>query len=450
MSNEILSVTDLNRCVAHLLEQEFGWVSVEGEISNLARPASGHIYFSLKDSGAQIRCAMFRGSQRRLQITPDNGMQVMLRGKVSLYQPRGDYQLIVDSMQAAGAGLLQQQFEALKAKLHKQGLFDEAHKQALPEQPVGIAVITSPTGAAIRDVLSVIGRRFPSIPVRLYSVPVQGESAAPAICRALANADTDSSCDVILLVRGGGSLEDLWAFNEEIVAQAIYQCETPVVSGVGHEIDFTIADFVADARAATPSAAAEMVTPDQQAWFQSFDWYHQRLQQLMQQRLEQDKQSLQWLQQRLQQQHPLKRLQLLQQQVRFLSDKLISSCHYQLQYKRSALAQCHGRLQAQSPSKHIEHNRYRLSLYQQTMQGSMQNLLHTQGAKLARVASTLQALSPLQTLARGYSITSDEDGHAVLDSRSLKPDQVLTTRLHNGEFTSRVMATKQPDDEQNN
>ncbi|MDT8282511.1 MAG: exodeoxyribonuclease VII large subunit, partial [Gammaproteobacteria bacterium] len=250
VSKNIFSVSALNQSVANLLEQEFGWIWVEGEISNLSQPSSGHIYFSMKDQAAQVSCAMFKGRNRTLNFNPENGNQVIVRAKVSLYQPRGNYQLIVDRMEEAGDGALRKQFEALKIKLATQGLFDEASKQALPELPNGICIITSKTGAAIHDVTSVIARRFPSIPVKLFPVPVQGKESAPAICNAInLIAENVSSgelnCDVILLVRGGGSLEDLWSFNEESVAHAIFDCPIPVVTGIGHEVDITIADYVA-------------------------------------------------------------------------------------------------------------------------------------------------------------------------------------------------------------
>ncbi len=439
-SKNIFTVTDLNRRVASLLEQEFAWVWVEGEISNLACPASGHIYFSLKDSGAQLRCAMFRSRRRELDFEPEHGLQVVVRGKVSLYQPRGDFQLIVDRMEPAGAGLLQKQFEALKNKLAAEGLFDAARKQPIPELPQGIAVITSPTGAAIRDVLSVIGRRFPSIPVHLYSVPVQGETAAPAIAQALARADADPDCDVILLVRGGGSLEDLWAFNEEAVARAIADCDTPVVSGVGHETDVTIADFAADLRAATPSAAAEAVTPDQQSWLQTMDWYQSRLQQLMQAHLHHQRQQLGWLGARLQQQHPLARLTRSRTHLEQLGSRLQAASHHILLTKTSQWQRLHSRLLQQSPVRRISQTRHRLQLLWQGLRHSIEQDLQTRQARLARQAGALQALSPLQTLARGYSITTDEAGHAIVDASRLKPGQQLYTRLHRGGFSSQVVA----------
>ena len=266
-SNEqVYTVSELNRLARQLLEQDLPRMWVSGEISNLARPASGHLYFSLKDERAQIRCALFRGASRGGSFMPANGMQVLARGRVSLYEPRGDYQLIVDHLEPAGEGLLRRRLEELKQKLAAAGLFDAARKRPLPALPGAIGVITSPSGAAVRDILHILKRRFPAIPVIIYPVQVQGEQAKFDIVKAFETAARRAECEVLILARGGGSLEDLWAFNEEIVAQAIADSPIPVISGVGHEIDFTIADLVADVRAPTPSGAAELVVPDSRDW----------------------------------------------------------------------------------------------------------------------------------------------------------------------------------------
>ena len=351
--NNIYSVSSLNQSVANLLEAEFAWIWVEGEISNLAQPSSGHIYFSLKDRSAQVSCAMFKGRNRSVTFQPENGNQVLVRAKVSLYQPRGNYQLIVDRMEQAGDGALRRQFEQLKAKLANEGLFDENHKLDIPELPTGIAIITSKTGAAVHDVLSVIERRFPSIPVKLFPVPVQGNEAAPAICNAIKLIDENATsgdlhCDVILLVRGGGSLEDLWSFNEETVARAMFDCAIPIVSGVGHEVDVTIADFVADVRAATPTAAAEAVTPDQSSWLQSFDWYQQRLQQLLKGKIERQQEKVQWTHRRLQQQHPENQVQRSRQRADELKNRLIRCSQSMLQFHQNKLATNNARLNTQT------------------------------------------------------------------------------------------------------
>src|SRR3990167_11367189 len=257
---EVYTVSRLNNEVKFILEDRFPWVWVEGEISNFAAPHSGHWYFSLKDNTAQVRCAMFRGQQRKLIFTPKDGMHVLINARVSLYENRGEFQLIAESMEERGEGKLRRAFEMLKKKLETAGLFDPLHKKKLPSFPKQIGIITSETGAAIADILTILKRRFPSIPIIVYPTLVQGTLAAPSIVKALKTANRRNECDVIILARGGGSLEDLWAFNEEIVAYAIFESDIPIISGVGHEIDFTIADFVADVRAPTPSAAAEMIT----------------------------------------------------------------------------------------------------------------------------------------------------------------------------------------------
>jgi len=434
----VFSVSELNSAVARLLEQEFAWIWVEGEISNLATPASGHIYFTLKDAGAQVRCAMFRGRNRELKFRPENGSQVMVRCKVSLYEVRGDYQLIVDRMQEAGAGALQRQFEELKHRLATEGLFDEAGKQAIPEIPSCIGVITSRTGAAIRDVLSVIARRFPSVDVRLFPVPVQGEESAPAICRAFELAGKHGGCDVLLLVRGGGSLEDLWSFNEESVARAIFNCPIPVVSGVGHEVDITIADFVADQRAATPTAAAEAVTPDQQSWMQTLDWYNSRLQQLLGEKTTRLDERLGWLRTRLAQQHPLTILQRLRQRVIDMDIRMKITIDYDIRSANDRARHVHTRLLSCSPAITIHDYRNSIERLQQQAQYRISSAIERNRSRLGTLASTLHAISPLQTLSRGYSITTAADGQAITNADTVSENEVIKTRLHTGQLLSRV------------
>ena len=439
----IFSVSALNRSVANLLEQEFAWIWVEGEISNLAQPASGHIYFSLKDNAAQVSCAMFKGRNRTLTFQPENGNQVLVRAKVSLYQPRGNYQLIVDRMEEAGDGALRRQFEQLKIKLAAEGLFDEAVKQEIPELPVGISIITSKTGAAIHDVLSVIERRFPAIPIKLFPVPVQGKEAAPAICRAINLIDdhvTDGSlrCDVILLVRGGGSLEDLWSFNEESVARAIYDSSIPVVSGVGHEVDVTIADFVADFRAATPTAAAETVTPDQDSWLQSFDWYQQRLHQIMNDKVERHREKIQWLHRRLNQQHPENRVQLSRERANELTRRLLRANRLSLETQHNRLKTNQVRLFAHNPTRQLKNKQQSVSYLATRLQQLTVNLFAQKKSQLSHTARTLNAISPLQTLERGYSITLNKKGKAVTSIKQVKLNDRIETRLHNGSIISHV------------
>jgi len=439
----IFSVSTLNRSVANLLEQEFAWIWVEGEISNLAQPASGHIYFSLKDSAAQVSCAMFKGRNRTLTFQPENGNQVLVRAKVSLYQPRGNYQLIVDRMEEAGDGALRRQFEQLKIKLAAEGLFDEAEKQDIPELPESICIVTSKTGAAIHDVLSVIERRFPSIPIKLFPVPVQGKEAAAAICNAINLidehvADGDLKCDVILLVRGGGSLEDLWSFNEESVARAIYDCTIPVVSGVGHEVDVTIADFVADFRAATPTAAAETVTPDQDSWLQSFDWYQQRLLQLVKDKVERHQEKIQWLHRRLNQQHPDNQVQLSRERASELTRRLLRANRLSLESQQIRLKTNQVRLFAQNPTRQLKNKQQSVTYLATRLQQLTLNLFTQKQSQLSHTARTLNAISPLQTLERGYSITLNKKGKAITSIEQIKVKDTIKTRLHNGSFISHV------------
>ena len=279
LERDIFSVSRLVRETRSVLESSFPLLWIEGEISNFSRPASGHMYFSLKDEAAQVRCAMFRGKNIHLRFKPENGMHVLVRVRPTLYETRGDFQLLIEHMEEAGLGALQRAFEELKTRLGKEGLFDTRSKQSIPVLPKQIGVITSPTGAAIRDILSVLKRRFPAIPVLIYPTAVQGENAATEIASMIKLADQRKECDVLVLARGGGSIEDLWAFNEEVVARAIHACETPLIAAIGHEVDFTIADFVADQRAPTPSAAAELITPDQHDFRQRLNKQFDRLNQ---------------------------------------------------------------------------------------------------------------------------------------------------------------------------
>lgn len=441
--NNIYSVSKLNLSVANLLEKEFAWIWVEGEISNLAQPASGHIYFSLKDHSAQVSCAMFKGRNRTLTFQPENGIQVLVRAKVSLYQPRGNYQLIVDRMEEAGDGALRRQFEQLKNKLAAEGLFDEAAKQEIPALPACISIITSKTGAAIHDVFSVIERRFPSIAVKLFPVPVQGSEAAAAICHAIKRIDQqvaagELSSDVILLVRGGGSLEDLWSFNEESVARAIFDCTIPVVSGIGHEVDVTISDYVADVRAATPTAAAETVTPDQSTWLQSFDWYQQQLQQLMRNKIKRQQEKVQWLNQRLQQQHPENQLQRYQQRSHELIKRLIRQRQIMLDIRHSEVTTANAKLYAQSPTTLLNQKKQSAQFLNSRLQQATLNLLSHKKSQLSATARTLNVISPLQTLERGYSITLDNKGAAILSVAQVNTNDTIETRLHSGRIISLV------------
>ncbi|RDH84769.1 MAG: exodeoxyribonuclease VII large subunit [endosymbiont of Galathealinum brachiosum] len=434
----IYSVSELNRTIRGLLESQFPLLWIEGEISNLAQPASGHIYFTLKDSKAQVRCAMFKGRKQLVKFKPANGQQILIRAKVGLYEARGEFQLVAEHMEEAGDGALRREFEELKTRLATEGLFDEALKQPLPELPKCIAVITSGTGAAIRDVLSVLKRRFPSIPVQIYPVAVQGEKAAPEIAKALYRASKSKSCDVILLVRGGGSLEDLWAFNEEQVARAIVLCDVPVISGVGHEVDVTIADFTADFRAATPSAAAELVSPNQQTYLHKFQSFQRQLMRQIQGDLNRLNEQSQWLQNRLKMQHPSSQLMQQSQQLDGLIDNLRDAFQAIVSEKKHDLKYTVQSLINNRPDQFIDYQKIQLEDLSSRLVFSSQLNIENKQQQLANLSRTMQAVSPLNTLSRGYSITRDTNGETVTNARQLRKGDIISSEFGKGKVTSRV------------
>lgn len=434
----IYSVSELNSTIRRLLESEFPLLWVEGEISNLAKPASGHIYFSLKDNQAQVRCAMFKGRNQLLKFKPENGQQVLIRAKPGLYEARGEYQLIAEHMEQAGDGALQRAYEELKARLEKEGLFEEKFKREIPQSISSIALITSGTGAAVKDVLSVLRRRFPAIEVKLFPVAVQGDKAVPEITRALALANELKNSDVILLVRGGGSLEDLWAFNEEAVAYAIASSELPVISGVGHEVDFTIADFVADVRAPTPSAAAELVSPSQQTYQHKLQSYQRNLIRLMQSRLQRSNEQAHWLQSRLKTQHPSSQLEQQSQKLDDLIEDLQSSFQDIINEKQHALKFNLQSLISNRPDQFIDYQKIQLEDLISRLVYMSESSIENKQQQLANISRTLQAVSPLNTLSRGYSISRDENGNTLTNAKQIKKGEKIVTQLHSGEITSRV------------
>ncbi|HEY1992359.1 MAG TPA: exodeoxyribonuclease VII large subunit, partial [Gammaproteobacteria bacterium] len=376
-TRRILSVSELNRAARGVLEGGFPLLWVEGEISNLAQPGSGHLYFSLKDAQAQVRCALFRNRGMLLRFKPANGMKVLVRGRVSLYEPRGDYQFLVESMEDAGHGALQRAFEALKERLAREGLFDAALKRPLPEVPKTIGVVTSSTGAAIRDILSVIRRRHPLARVIVYPVPVQGEGAAAKIAAMLGLASRRAECEVLILARGGGSLEDLWAFNEEPVARAIRASAVPVVSGVGHEIDFTIADFAADLRAPTPTGAAELVTPDLSDWRRLFEAHTDRLYQAKLRLLQNLRRRLDWCGERLRQLHPGRVLRDRSQRLDELQLRLERCARSHLRHERARLTALHAALREHSPRQRLHRASDRLIALEQRLRSAARaNMSH--------------------------------------------------------------------------
>lgn len=481
---EVYPVSRIVREARALLEGSFPLIWVEGEISNLAMPGSGHIYFTLKDEVAQVRCAMFRTRNRQLRFTPENGMQVLLRVRVTLYEGRGEFQLVVEHMEEAGSGALQRAYEALKQRLGQEGLFDEAHKKSLPAMPSTIGVISSPDGAAVHDILSVLKRRFPAVNVILYPVAVQGEASARQLVDAVKLADSRKDCDVLIIGRGGGSLEDLWSFNDEQLARAIFNCELPIISAVGHEIDFTIADFVADVRAPTPSAAAELAVPDAAAIQAELRNLTQRLTNRMSDLLHNEKRHVAYLQQRLprpdrqirQHLHSLaqhqrllntvwqRALQNRSQRVDYLAarlthpkaqidgqrlrlnallHRLYSAGKYQQQKSNQLVAQLGARLLRQVPTRLLQTQQNRLNVLQRHLHSEMQTQLDAAKRGLAQQLRTLSAVSPLNTLERGYSITSDAvSGEVVTQADKVSVGDSLTIRLHQGVLQCEVKDVK--------
>ncbi|MDD3517974.1 MAG: exodeoxyribonuclease VII large subunit [Chromatiales bacterium] len=431
---EVFSVTRLNQEAQLLLETGLPLLWVEGELSNLARPASGHLYFTLKDSGAQVRCALFRQRGLRLGFTPRDGMQVLVRGRVSLYVPRGDYQLIVEQMEEAGHGALQRAFEALKQKLATEGLFDPAHKRPLPAFPKRVGVITSPTGAAIRDVLSVLRRRFPALPVLIYPVPVQGAGAAEKIAAAIRLASERQDCDVLILTRGGGSLEDLWAFNEEVVARAVHACRIPIVCGVGHEIDFSIADFVADQRAPTPSAAAELVSPDAAELVPHINSAARRLRANLRDRLTRHRQTLRWLEGRLHMQHPERRLRERSQSADLLETRLGKAIEHHLARREATLSRLRLRLGHHSPARRVAAAADRNRLLHLRLRNAADNRLSHEHGRIVTAMRALHVVSPLATLERGYGILTDHNGKVIRHPDQVAIGDALEARVAGGKI----------------
>jgi exodeoxyribonuclease VII large subunit len=436
-TEEIFTVSRLNLDVRFILEGSFPMLWVEGEISNFAAPSSGHWYFSLKDATAQVRSAMFKPHNRKLGFLPKDGMHVMLKARVSLYEGRGEFQLIAEHMEEIGEGQLRKAFDALKKKLQEAGLFDPLHKKVLPAMPKSIGVITSPTGAAIRDILSVLQRRFPCVPVIIYPTLVQGDTAAPQIVRAIKIANHRKECEVLILSRGGGSLEDLWPFNEESVAQAIFQSHLPIISGVGHEVDFTIADFVADVRAPTPSAAAELVTPDCEELLASLDYQQRRLIRHMKQKFQQLQQHLAWTNKHLQQQHPKRRLAEQKQNLDVAEITLVRLQKLFVSEKHAQLKTLRARLNGLTPTHRIRELGNQLTLSLQRLGNSVALQLQQKQQELGNVAATLDALSPLATLKRGYAIAT-RDHHVLRHANEVNVGDQINIRLLDGSLDCTV------------
>jgi len=439
-SSAIFTVSRLNQTVRLLLEKEMGQVWIRGEISNFSQPSSGHWYFTLKDNTAQVRCAMFRNSNNRVTFRPQNGQQVVVRANMTLYEPRGDYQIIVESMQPDGAGLLQQQYEQLKQRLLEEGLFSPSYKQPLPSPARQLGLITSKTGAALHDVLQVLQRRDPSLPVIIYPTAVQGVDAPLQIVRAIEMANLRHECDVLIVGRGGGSLEDLWSFNDERVARAIFASKIPIVSAVGHETDITIADFVADLRAPTPSAAAEMISRNQTELLRQLQAQQQRMEMAMDYYLAQCSQQITRLQHRLGQQHPQLRLARQQNLLERLRQRLLTATENHIRRGTQQQQRLASRLNQQQPQQRIHRAQSQLLQLEHRLTQLVSAQLSESKQRFGSAIAQLEGVSPLATLARGYSVTTADDGKVLKKTRQVKSGDKLTTRLDDGWVESQVLA----------
>lgn len=435
-SSAALSVSQLNREAKRLLEASFSLIRVEGELTNFARPASGHWYFTLKDPQAQVRCAMFRNRSQLLSFRPKEGDQVIVTAKVSLFEGRGDFQLICEQMMPSGEGQLQKAFEQVKQELSQRGFFDPDRKRPLPKHPRRIGVITSATGAAIHDILHVLQRRFPNLPVNLYPSAVQGAEAADQLVAALALANRHAECDVLIIGRGGGSLEDLWPFNEVRVAEAILRSAIPVVSAVGHETDTTISDLVADYRAPTPSAAAEVLSPDQQALFDRLMQHQRSLIRQISRHLQQAQQGLDLQQLRLK--HPGERLTQQAQQLTQIESTLIRLQQQQLIHAWKSVSQTEQRLDRQTPK--FTQQALRLSQLRVQLKQRMESQMTSHRYVLQQTARRLNSISPLATLDRGFSLLMDHQGQVIQSVTQATTGDILQAKLKDGVLNCQVIA----------
>ena len=439
MADNIYSVSQLNQSVRLMLENQLGAVWLTGEVSNFSQPVSGHWYLSLKDENAQVRCAMFRMKNLRVSFRPTNGMQVLVRANVSLYEPRGDYQLIIESMHLAGEGLLMQQFEALKLKLAAEGLFAQHLKKNLPHFSKAVGIITSKTGAALQDILHILQRRDPSLKIIIYPTAVQGKDAATDIAQMIELANQRQEVDVLIVGRGGGSLEDLWCFNEEMVARAIFHSHLPVISAVGHETDVTIADFVADVRAPTPSAAAELVSRNQTELLQQLQYRRQRLEIALDRLFAEKQQKLKHLSLRLHNQHPQAQLRIQQQLITQLSHRLQQTLRHHWQKTAENLTALSMRLYKNPLPLRLQQYEQQLAQLKVRLNSHMNLTLSLQQKQLAHLCGKLDSLSPLKVLARGYSITQNQQNLTIRSIKDVNVGEHIKTRLTDGNIISQVI-----------
>lgn len=435
--NKSISVSELNRQVKSLLEHSFMSLRVTGEISNLVRASSGHWYFTLKDDRAQVRCAMFRGRNAQVRFRPQEGSQVLCTAKVSLYEGRGDFQLIVESMHEDGQGQLQQAFEMLKQRLQAEGLFDQGRKRAIPSHPRVVGVVTSATGAALHDILTAFERRYPAMQINLYPSLVQGSEAAGQIVAAIELANRHGQADVLIVGRGGGSLEDLWPFNEERVARAILASNIPIVSAVGHEVDFSISDLVADLRAPTPTAAAELLSPDQAQIRQGLDQLTRSLTRRIEWQLNRQRDLVAGLKRQLR--HPGDRIREQQQRCDDLEMRLQRSMHRLLDQRRQRLSAATSRLKLQSPTRLLQRQRQHIGEINQRLITRISALIERRRLQLAQKVGRLSAISPLATLERGYSLTQTATGELIRDAVQIAPGDQVKVRLQRGAFNAQVI-----------
>ena len=436
----VISVSELNKKAKSLLEKGIPKLWIEGEISNLAKPASGHMYFSLKDEMSQIRCAWFK--QRQLQNTLNiiNGTKMLALGKIGLYEPRGEYQFIVEKMEIAGEGDLKRKYEDLKRKLSAEGIFSEENKSELPNLPKRIGVITSPSGAAVQDILTVLNRRFPIIPIIIFPVAVQGEQAAPQIQNALKKANFRADCDLLILARGGGSLEDLWAFNEEIVARAIFDSEIPIISAIGHETDVTISDFTADLRAPTPSGAAELAVPDQHDWIKSIDNISEKLNTIITQQLNSKSQLSDWINKRLSQSSPMMTVKRQIEKSNNLQKMLSSSILQNLSRQEKNIHQLKSNLNGVSPRLKIHTQLSRIKELNQKITSCSDHLLEGLNNRIKLASKTLNSVSPLRTLDRGYAIARDaKTKNVIMSADAIEIENDIEVKLAKGEIKVTVI-----------
>ena len=437
----VLTVSDVSERIKIVLEDTFFDIWVEGELSNLRLPSSGHMYLTLKDERSQLRAVLFKMQRRYLRFDPKDGMSVIARGRIALYEPRGEYQLVIDYMEPKGVGALQIAFEQLKARLAQAGFFDPARKRPLPALPRAIGVVTSPSGAAIHDMLQILRRRFANLQVCLYPVRVQGDGAAAEIARGVEALNRYPGIDVIIVARGGGSLEDLWAFNEETVARAIYASAIPVISAIGHEIDYTIADFVADVRAPTPSAAAELVIRHKAELNAELRVAAQRLERAVSLRLDALRARLDACRQRRVLKDPWAPLRTLEQRLDELSARLVRAIRTQVRLSQEGLERCEAAITHLSPRPRVGLGRERLTAIERRLIAAQAGGVRREREGLERLTATLQALSPLAVLARGYSICRHQsDGQVIREAHAVTPGMPLAITLWQGSLQCTVDA----------